>query len=97
LFISDDEAIASRGAIFGGMNQGGPREVGGMTHQMIDPSFEIQHHHQVDPPVNAYDDINTATDHQYYGDDTKSVASGTSSLMGGAQSRLKQKRMMNMR
>ncbi len=93
MFISDDEAIATRGAIFGGMNQGGPREVGGiMHHQMMDPKFV--NHHQFDPSVNAYDDINTATDHQY-GDDTKSVTSGTSSLMEGAQSRLQQKRMMN--
>jgi hypothetical protein len=74
------------------MNQGGPREVGDMMHH-LDPKF-VNQHHQFDPSVHAYDDINTATDHQY-GDDTKSVASGTSSLMEGAMSRLQQKRMIS--
>lgn len=79
--------------MFGGMNQGGQRGIGGMMyHQMMNPNIEHQYHHQVDPPVNAYDDMDTATDLQH-GDDTKSVASVTSSLMGGAQNRLKQKRM----
>jgi hypothetical protein len=93
MFISDDEAVATRGGAFGSTNKGGPRGVGGMMrHQMMDPNIEHQYHHQVDPPVNAYEDSDVGTDHQHC-DDTKSVASVTSSLMGGAQYRLKQKRL----
>ena len=91
--ISDDEAIATRGGAFGGMRNSGPRGVGGMMHhQMMDSNIEHQYHHQVDPPVSAYEDSDVGTDHQHC-DDNKSVASGTSSLMGGAQNRLKQKRL----
>ncbi len=56
---------------------------------MMDPNMNMEdpyNHHQVDPPV---DDASR-------GADAKSVASGTSSLMGGAQNRLMQNRMKKM-
>ena len=45
---------------------------------------------------NREDPPDASQQHEQHGDDAKSVASGTSALMGGAQNRLKQKRMEKM-
>ena len=83
---SDDEAIATR-ATYGGMIGGGPGLVGGM---MMANQFHDQYgNHQVDPPVDG--DVDVSMNH--HNDGNSSV---TSALMGGAQNRLKQKRMNKM-
>mmetsp|Transcript_4223 Transcript_4223/g.9275 ORF Transcript_4223/g.9275 Transcript_4223/m.9275 type:complete len:1066 (-) Transcript_4223:125-3322(-) len=114
-----DEAIASRGDMYGGMNGVGPGG-GGMMHHSMGPAdmghmdmgpnemgpnemgpmdmgptesedqSQMYHSERHDPP-----DADTGS-HYAYGDDAKSAASGTSSLMGGAQNRLKQNRMKKM-
>lgn len=58
----------------------------------MEPEDEDQMYHpdRQDPPEND------AKSQYTYGDDVKSMASGTSSLMGGAQNRLKQNRMKKM-
>ena len=92
-----------------GMNGVGPvTGPGGMMHQM-DPmggpdgqyddgqyhgqqenQYGNNHHPPQDPPESP-----DKSQYQFGGDDaSQSVMGGTSSLMGGAQNRLKQKRMM---
>ncbi len=96
---SDDEAIATR-ATYGGMIGGRPGEgqVGGMMPPqtgfgnipMMANRFHDQYdNHQVDPPVDG--DVNVSMN--IHNDGNSSV---TSALMGGAQNRLKQKRMNKM-
>lgn len=83
--------------MYGDMNGGGP-----MVHnQMGDAPGPMM----MDPGVaeNQYENLHnepqgrpTRMDSPGFVDDGRSVASGTSSLMGGAQSRLKQNRMKKM-
>jgi len=75
-----------------GPNEMGPNEMGPMDVGLIESEDQDQMYHsdRHDPP-----DADTGSQYAY-GDDAKSVASGTSSLMGGAQNRLKQNRMKKM-
>jgi len=78
----------------------GPQLVNGiMNNQMLDPTMEDQYqNHQAAQLVNSVpgtgnnDTTTISTNEQRY-DGEKSVMSQTSSLMGGAQNRLRQKRM----
>mmetsp|Transcript_24852 Transcript_24852/g.53609 ORF Transcript_24852/g.53609 Transcript_24852/m.53609 type:complete len:973 (-) Transcript_24852:249-3167(-) len=95
----DDEAQG--GMYGGGMSGGGPPGGGGMMpipmmeleDQYAEDQYADQYGNRQDPP-----DSDIVSKSQYpYGDDAKSVASGHSSLMGGAQNRLKQNRMKKMK
>jgi len=78
----------------------GPQLVNGiMNNQMLDPTMEDQYqNHQAAQLVNSVpgtgnnDTTTISTNEQRY-DGEKSVMSQTSSLIGGAQNRLRQKRM----
>jgi len=78
----------------------GPQLVNGiMNNQMLDPTMEDQYqNHQAAQLVNSVpgtgnnDTTTISTNEQRY-DGEKSVMSQTSSLMGGAQNRFRQKRM----
>jgi len=78
----------------------GPQLVNGiMNNQMLDPTMEDQYqNHQAAQLVNSVpgtgnnDTTTISTNEQRY-DGEKSVMSQTSSLVGGAQNRLRQKRM----
>lgn len=96
--ISDDEAIAARRETHGGVNNGGPGFTGGIMPPQTGPGnipmmasqFHDQYgNYQLDPPVDG--DIDVSMKHHPHGNDGNS--SVTSALMGGAQNRLKQKRM----
>ena len=77
-------------------------------HQGMEPVDHQYHHedvqyddqysrHQEDPPdADTMNNMPPRNPYTMGGDDTKSVQSGTSSLMGGAQNRLKQNRMKKM-
>lgn len=96
--FSHDEAIATRAGIYGGgpvdgagglmhHQMGGPGQMG----PMMDPEGQYGNG-QVDPPVDP-----SVIPHQG-GDDANSVSNPTtSSLMGGAQNRLREKRMNKMK
>ena len=71
-----------------------PPQIGVANIPTMAPNYNDQYgNHQGDPPVDS--DFNLPAN-QFYGDDGNSVASVKSALMGGAQNRLKQKRMKNM-
>lgn len=93
-YYSDDEAIATRSAMYGGPGQVGammPSQAGPGHIPMMASQFNDQYaNHQVDPPV----DGDMSMNHHQYGNDGNS--SVTSALMGGAQNRLKKKRMNKM-
>ena len=92
LNASDDEAIATRRAMHGGMNIVGTGQVHAMhgNMPMMAPQLNDQYeNHSIDPPVDA--DVDVSINHHAHGDENV-----TSALMGGAQNRLKQKRMKKM-
>ena len=95
-YYSDDEAIATRSAMYGGPGQVGammPSQAGPGHIPMMASQFNDQYaNHQVDPPVDG--DVDMSMKHHQYGNDGNS--SVTSALMGGAQNRLKKKRMNKM-
>lgn len=95
-YYSDDEAIATRSAMYGGPGQVGammPSQTGPGHIPMMASQFNDQYaNHQVDPPVDG--DVDMSMNHHQYGNDGNS--SVTSALMGGAQNRLKKKRMNKM-
>lgn len=92
--ISHDEAIATRG-MHGGMNgMGGGGRGGG--YPMAGGGVPMDHAAGDQFGRNREDPPDASQQHEQHGDDAKSVASGTSALMGGAQNRLKQKRMEKM-
>jgi hypothetical protein len=95
-YYSDDEAIATRSAMYGGPGQVGammPSQAGPGHIPMMASQFNDQYaNHQVDPPVDG--DVDMSMNHHQYGNDGNS--SITSALMGGAQNRLKKKRMNKM-
>ena len=102
---SHDEAIATRGGMYGGMNgmggypmEGQMDQMGGQMMQMEpEDQFDDQYGtHPEDPPDADNEPNNTSAHSHGAGDDNKSVMSGTSSLMGGAQNQLKQNRMKKM-
>lgn len=80
---------------------GGPQLANGiMNNHMLDPTMEDQYqNHQAALLVNSVpvtgnnDDTTTISANEQRYDGEKSVMSQTSSLMGGAQNRLRQKRM----
>eukprot|EP00581_Thalassiosira_minuscula_P004460 CAMPEP_0183736998 /NCGR_PEP_ID=MMETSP0737-20130205/50797_1 /TAXON_ID=385413 /ORGANISM="Thalassiosira miniscula, Strain CCMP1093" /LENGTH=985 /DNA_ID=CAMNT_0025971167 /DNA_START=130 /DNA_END=3087 /DNA_ORIENTATION=+ len=106
-----DETIATRGGMYGGMNDVSPGGGAGMMQHPMGPPIDMgppmepeydeqfqysdQFHHSdhQDPPDDERVSHNNKNQYNQYVDDGKSVISGTSSLMGGAQNRLKQNRM----